>query len=424
MIRFIVLGMLLSIVLERSSIYAQHLPDSMLSKKDYFRLQEYLNAQNVSLPDITTQYYQCILSNFFNKPDSSSALVTSMLNKQDSFLTKERVIKILGVQIDNMVKLYRYREAYQYSMQLLQKGDSVLTNAEKENVQNAAIIWKALSGAPAQQTYVVSETEIPFIRDTAGLINIVVNDSSGTSSCPFVFDTGANISVISDSLSKKMGLRKIGAPFKVKAITGKEINAYASVCNTLRLGSILINNVVFMIFPDSALTFGKGYRIYGILGFPIIEQLGEFTISRSGKIRIPKQAQPKPISNFGLEQLTPVIRLATSDDTLAFTFDTGAQATILNVPFYDKYRQFVESTGTAADLKMGGAGGYTALKGYEIPEVVLIADGKPVILANIKVKTKSVTEDDKYYYGNIGQDFIGHFDEFTVNFKYMYVNFQ
>ncbi len=44
---------------------------------------------------------------------------------------------------------------------------------------------------------------------------------------------------------------------------------------------------MFIVFPDSVLSFAGGaYKINGIIGFPVIEQLQEVRIDKAGFIEV------------------------------------------------------------------------------------------------------------------------------------------
>ena len=75
-------------------------------------------------------------------------------------------------------------------------------------------------------------------------------------------------------------------------------------------------------------------------------------------------------------------------------------------------------------LPQGGAGGVNTVNAYKLPEIVLgIADKKPR-LPQIPVITAPVMEEDRYYYGNLGQDIMKQYREMVISFRYMYVSFK
>ena len=136
---------------------------------------------------------------------------------------------------------------------------------------------------------------------------------------------------------------------------------------------------------------------------------------------IPAKSTAMPVHNFGLDGLTPVVNLDYKGTMLPFTFDTGAQVTQLNKSFYDLYQQDIHGQGVAGEIKMGGAGGANSLKGYKLPTVSFKLYDKMMDLTNIHVKTAAAIANDNYYFGNLGQDAFGKFDELLINFEHMYV---
>jgi predicted aspartyl protease len=304
---------------------------------------------------------------------------------------------------------------------LLAKYKTALSPEERADASNSDIIWKGLQNIPPQTTTITADTKIPYRRDLAGLINIPV--SFADSSYDFVFDTGANLSVINESYARKTKLQFLNVFFKVRAITGLEVKANLAIAKELKLGDITIRNAVFMVFPDNTLSFAKGrYTINGIIGFPIIEQLQEIHINKSSML-VPQMVADRSIKNFGVDELLPVISVGFSNDTLPFTFDTGAQFTFLNAPFYKKYKSLIDTTAEAFDMQIGGAGGVTKVKAYRLPEASFTVANHPVVLKDVAVKTVSPTPKDRLYYGNLGQDVMNQFQEMIINFRYMYVDF-
>lgn len=52
--------------------------------------------------------------------------------------------------------------------------------------------------------------------------------------------------------------------------TGSRVTADVAVAPRVRLGQVELANVVFLVLPDEALTFGPTFRIPGLIGFPVI----------------------------------------------------------------------------------------------------------------------------------------------------------
>lgn len=396
-------------------------PDSLLAQRQFFALRNLLAKKTAGLNEEKRLYYHCFVDNFFNRLDDSNRNIDQLLKKYRTSISDQQAVTLLRLKIDNLVKRYHYKEAYIASRQLLSDYRSTLSADDLEEISNEAIIWESLQETGPQQLNTTADTKIAYKRDMAGLINIPVSISDTTNE--FVFDTGANISVITESNALRNGLVMQGAYFDVVAATGIKVKARTAVVKEMKIGAhILVKNAVFMVFPDSALTFGV-YKIHGIIGFPVIEQMGEIRIS-ADHLEVPRQPVPASFANFGLDELMPVLNAQYQTDSLPFTFDTGAAATDLNLPFYTKYREQVHATGSLHDKNFGSAGGSVKISSYKFPDVSLQIAGKTFRLKETPVKTISVTENDKYYYGNLGQDLMRQFREMVINFKYMYVAFK
>ncbi len=81
-------------------------------------------------------------------------------------------------------------------------------------MRNSDIIWKGLQNVPPQNHGHQQRDRIAYRRDLAGLINIPVSFADST--YYFVFDTGANLSVITESYARKSNLRMLNVKFKVR----------------------------------------------------------------------------------------------------------------------------------------------------------------------------------------------------------------
>lgn len=399
-----------------------HKLDSLLAHRHFFVLQRELQSNTYNnLPAYRRLYYQAFLHNFFHDLTTSNQEIALLLDKHKKQLSQTEIGNLLMKKIDNHIKLYQYREAYLTTQLMLRKYRHALTDEERYDARNSEIIWKGLQDVPPQTTSVASETIISYRRDLAGLMNIPVRFADST--FDFVFDTGANLSVITESYARKTNLRMLNVRFKVRAITGLQVQANLGIASACRIGNIIIRNAVFMVFPDSALSFARGmYTIKGIIGFPIIEQLQEIRINKN-TMTVPQTATDRNIRNFGVDELLPVISVGYNTDTLAFTFDTGAQFTFLNEPFYRDYKPLIDSAGQSFEMQIGGAGGITKTKAYRLPQIGITVAGQTALLKDVAVKTSSSTPKEKLYYGNFGQDIMNQFKEMVISFRYMFVDF-
>ncbi len=422
MIRFFLpLILFFSALASQANIYSD--PDSLLKNRLYFELRNELNDPKYkSLPVERRLYYYAYIHNFFHDLTASNSEIQQLMDRYKKSFTRGQLADLLAKKIDNHVKLYEYKKAHETTRTLIKDYGSILTAGQLKDLKNSDIIWKGLEKTAPQTVNIQDNTVINYTRDLAGLINIPVR--FGDSTFNFVFDTGANISVLTESYARKANIKPLNSYFNVRAITGLETRANLGVAKEFSIGNIIVRNAVFMIFPDSALSIGGGvYKIKGIIGFPIIEQLQEVRISKNNTITVPASPVDRPVRNFGLDELMPVINVEVNGVALPFTFDTGAQETLLNVIYYKRYKALVDSTAKPFDMKYGGAGGVVTAKAYRLPLTVFSLGKDTVQRPDLALRTVVSGSKDRYYYGNLGQDVMNQFREMIINFRYMYVDF-
>lgn len=316
---------------------------------------------------------------------------------------------------------YMSIKAAEANEMLITNYKAVLDSNDYDDIKNSGIIWRALSRIPPQQTKISDLTVIPWKRDKAQLMTIpvkvdgIIND--------FIFDTGANMSTISETYAEKLHLQVINCEFSLGSSTSIKNKSSLAIAENLSIGDIVISNVVFLVLPDDKLSFPQiNYKINGIIGFPVFNQLGEIRISQNGIIEIPKQPGSREFKNLALDGLTPIISLTVNRNTLPFKFDSGAEASHFFQSYYKRYEESIKKTGKADTLSIGGAGGRIKYPAYVLNEVNVKTGNKLAILKKVKVITASEDNNDLFY-GNIGQDFINHFGEMILNFKDMFVDF-
>ncbi len=276
----------------------------------------------------------------------------------------------------------------------------------------------ALSDVPPQQIFFQGETLLALHKDMAGLNNITV--SAGGDTLGFIFDTGANLSTVCLSVAEKMGMEIIPSEILVGSITGEKMPAQLAVCSQLSIGKIVVKNVVFLVFPDNQLSFPQiGYKISGILGYPVLEAFGEIQITREGTMIIPQEysAFSEP-SNMAMDGLTPLICLEGDP----YTFDTGADHTMLYAAYYQDNREDIEENYKPEKIKFGGAGGMREFYGFVIDRSFNIS-GKEISVEGVHLLKEKIKETETVY-GNIGQDIMGQFGKMIMNFDQMFILFE
>ncbi|WP_343604451.1 pepsin/retropepsin-like aspartic protease family protein [Fluviicola sp.] len=393
------------------------------SKKDFFEIKELLIQHKSKIDPEVYFYYWGLVENAFSHFKESNEAIESFFSGAD-FMNNDTLFKeILLVKQLNLVNLFEYKEAYLTNRYILDNFAHVCSEEELADLSNTGLIWKDLQNQGKQHVHLDSDVKIQLVRDKMRLATVPVKVSGVAQN--FVFDTGANFSVIQRSVAEQMNCEIIPIQFDVTAITGVKVKSDLAVVKELYMGDIRCENVVFLVFNDKDLTFADAdYAIRGIIGFPVIRSLNEIRLNKADELFVPKVVQQFPQSNMAINGFVPSVQVVYQSDTLQFSFDTGAAETFLNSTYYQKYKHLVEKKGKKKTLKSGGAGGTVEYTGYILPKVTLSVGSSSATLRNVQVRKEVVTETDAGFAGNLGQDFIKQFSEMIISFKYSAIQFR
>jgi predicted aspartyl protease len=392
--------------------------DSLITQKAFFTARLAYEKALPYLDKSERLLLGATLDNFFNRLSESNDQIRQLEQDHSSKLTDSMRLALLLLQQFNCSRLGDYARAYAATRTALQRYKSLMTKSEYTENLNNQKIWRACRTVSPQAVTISRDVTIAMRRDKIGLANLSV--TKDTSVLDFIFDTGANISTVSESTARRLNMQWLNGTVEVGAITGKKVKARLAVCDRMHIADIVIENALFLVFPDKALYIAPlSFQINGIIGFPVINALKEIHFRKKDTLFIPTATTPMPIQNMALDFLTPVIGI----DEESYTFDTGADNTMLYKAFYQKYKTRIDSAYTERPLSFAGVGGGITKPGYKVNFTKTLF-GKRIQLDSISLYKSDFEADAKKYYGNIGQDLIRQFDEFILNFESMYILFK
>lgn len=388
--------------------------------KDFFRFTEYYDSPELN--DWEKLYINALISNLRHKNEESNSMIAALIEKYGNELHDSLKMQLYETRMKNSVNLFDYKDALFCTEHVLKNLNSYLDSAETEDMKNSMVIWKAAENIQKQKVDITGDSKIPFTNDLAGLINIPVKCSGAEEE--FIFDTGANFSVVNETYAKKMKMTILEGKIDVGSVTGKKIRSRLAFSELIEIGSMKIHNVIFLVMPDESLSFAGGlYVINGIIGLPVIKEMKEIHIRRE-EIFIPKGKTTGTLSNLLIDGFIPTIEVIDGNDSLAFTFDTGAKATMLYSSYYLRYKTKIDGKYEPEEIEFGGAGGTIKVKGFRLDDVVFRIGTSKLNLKDVRVIAENIKDHDKGYFGNLGQDYMGEFSEMILNFEDMYVDFK
>lgn len=394
--------------------------DTLVAQKNFFKLERQVGLHQDDMSQTRKWYYEAIIHNAFNQNEACILKVDSVFHAEPQTLSDSLLVNLLYCQEDSYFKLGQYAKASATDSLMIGKYQHVLDSTHLDNIKNQLLIRNALRNIPPQYTQMQDSSVILWSRDGIGLIEIPLHTS--TQEVNAIFDTRANISSITQTFAEKLHLHLLNVSYREDAgVTGATFKSSLGIADSIQIGQALIRNAVFQVMPDSILYLAPiKYQINIVLGFPIIAQLEEVRIYKDGKMIIPQKAPNQGIRNMELDGLDPIVSLTTGNDSLLLYFDSGAGSTVMYSTYYKKHQSDIERIALKQKTAFGGAGGVREKETYTLPELSLGLGGHYVKLDSVNVLTEPTSPGERMY-GNLGQDFMMPFEEFTINFRYMYM---
>ena len=213
---------------------------------------------------------------------------------------------------------------------------------------------------------------------------------------PFVFDTGASITVISKSVSKM-----IGAILTEDVVVGggnsnRLASFKTSVISSLNIGKIQIENITVVAVDDENLDFGVDENenkliVNGFLGWDIIQNF-KWTID--GKNKIFTMEKPFGLvnekGNLDWDNM-PIIEVEFNNQLMFFGFDTGNTKSM----FSQNFTPFLKAKKAETDL-ITGVDGVVEEEVLVAENIDLIIDKQAIRLNNISVLQRDIFPTKKY----------------------------
>ncbi|HET6990317.1 MAG TPA: retropepsin-like aspartic protease, partial [Bacteroidia bacterium] len=250
----------------------------LLDSGEYFQFRDAFETHlhdSTRIHSITNDDYYYFSWYYFllNKPAGSNLAIETLLAKKDLNCSDSIVAELLELHLQNDLRLFDYKMADSLCGILLFRYPSVMNKETLAEMKNTEGIMSTLKKIPAQTVERNGDLDIKFKRDISSLIRIPVSMNNETGN--FILDTGANLSTLSESEAKKMGVKILDVNFDVTSSSRSAVQSKLGVANKLEIGNVIFRNVVFIVLPDKSLSFLGGiYKIKGIIGLPVIAALG------------------------------------------------------------------------------------------------------------------------------------------------------
>lgn len=382
--------------------------DTELSRRSnahqFFLLRDAVIGRSES-PDFYAGQVACA----FNQIATCEEKFKKILTVKPKSNTAERIHQMLAA-----VALREGRYA-----QTLHETDALLAlDPKNTDARESRPLLEVLSHFPNQAVQAGSDSKATVLMED-GNVPVVINGKPAA----YLFDSGANLSVLSESEAVRLGMEiQQFRSNDAKDINGNKVSFRIALAKSLALGGIQLSNVAFLVSDNDQQPFVEmkpGQR--GFLGLPVLQALGSITWTRDGVFAADRSPAVASVSeaNICFDDLDLIVQAQFEQHTLPFVLDTGAETSDLWPKFAKTARDLIRKSSSREFHTVTGMGGAQKFEIRSIPKVVLQLGGKSVTLQPAHVLKTQERSVGKWFYGNLGIDVLQQAQRVTLDFRKM-----
>jgi predicted aspartyl protease len=360
--------------------------------------------------DETVFYRGVIACRFAHENEGIELLRKFLAAHPGSPLTRQAHEEIAGA----FERLTRYKDAARelaVALQVTPKDDP-----ERESTENTQALLESFSDVPPQSILFGIDAPVRATRNRIGTWNVPVSINGVTGS--WIFDTGANQSTVSRSEARHMGLAVRDSKAWVAGSTGQKNPLQIAVAGALEFGGAQIHDVAFLVLADEALKIAPlHYQISGVLGLPVLRDVGRLGIAKSGEV-ITRPVASGGAPNLYFEELSPIVEIGHNQQQMQMLLDTGANDSVLYPSFRNALAGPEQSHLRNKREKTAGAGGAVIPRTTAVvPKLGIELYGKSIELKKLSLLPESPSGTGRYRDGVIGMDTL--WNGFVLDFSAM-----
>ncbi|MEA3011508.1 MAG: hypothetical protein QOD42_53 [Sphingomonadales bacterium] len=313
-----------------------------------------------------------------------------------------------------------YRAAEAWGRRLAQvrtaRGDAEGAAATEQMWRLAAL----LAGSPALAVEgAAGEGSTAARVDRVGLprIDVAVNGLAQEA----VFDTGANLSVLSAETARRLGVRILDGASSVGNGVQGNVPIRLGIADRLTIAGTTLRNVPFLIIDDAQLAFPLpgGYDIKAIIGLPVMRALGRMRIEQAGRFVLPGRAEAQPAApNLTASGNDLFVTVAVDGREVPMHLDSGANKSGLSALYARAHPEAVAALGRRT-AGMASAGGARLANVATWPNAPLALAGRTLVLPSLEIGLPSADGPAPRFVGVLGSDVLRAFESYTLDFHAM-----
>lgn len=326
---------------------------------------------------------------------------------------RRRSLETLGT---TYARMGSYRAASASFESVLRAKDFPLTEKERISTENSKKVFESLRHVPPMTARIPSDVRLQVPKSPGFKLPF----ECGGAKLTLTADTGADFSLVRESLARKMKLRQIKNEVDLGSITGDKTRAWFAVADRLRFGSAEVRNVVFLVMRDENLFIPQlKFQLDGVIGLPVLLKLKDVTFHKDGRVDIRKSTVSTEASNLLLSGFKPFVVGKYQGKEFTFAFDSGANTTMIYLPFFRAFRAEIEARGFPTKSRMAGVAGVRESAAYTLIDLSLEFADRSAAFSKVDVITEVRDDAGRKFFGNVGQDLMLQFESARFNWRSM-----
>lgn len=368
---------------------------------DWFALDSIYNAApKDSIMPFLEVYSRALIGNRLNRPDISIPAFVELLDAHSANLDLQNLLNSSVMFSMDLSRVGDNAKAASVVASVLEATKQYLDSAAIEGMQRYIDQYVALSDyKPYMVSFLESQGSIPFRIEPVGnpereaLLMYLDDSCINGMDAKIVFDTGAGVNIISDSLARKYNLIPVNAYQFLLGIGTRK--GQLAIAKELKLGNITIYDVPFIVVDltldnDEANQYIDCYSI--VLGSELMLQLKDLTLDFiERRITVPSMPPTRSGATANM-YFSPQMNLITNGEIqnkrMQICIDTGdASYGSLNGNFFKDYKKYVLANAQVDTVRTAGIGGIKILECYRLPNVTARIGGSDAVIPQIIVNT-------------------------------------
>jgi predicted aspartyl protease len=379
--------------------------DSLYVGHHWFQLRD--ASVGLKMPAL----YRGALAAAFNQPDAAEKLLRRAINAAPASSDASEARELL---------VHLFMRTGQYSKAVAAMKEQFSARVDKPATDSDRAAIALLSQLPDMAVTARGASTLQYEMRGANLsVPISINGKPAN----FVLDTDANMSTLSESEAKRLGVTIFDGTVAVVGVTGgSKSGSRMAVAQDFIIGNFHFKNVAFFIVGDDQepfVDFPAGKR--GIIGMPVILALQTLRWQHDGKIEIGFASLARDLSraNICFNNEDPVTQVEFQHHKLEFVMDTGGEDSELWPPFAKEFAGLLDQVGKKDSTTLTGFEGSKDVEVVTLPEVRFTVGGFNDVLRSASVLKKPTIALSNWYYGRAGMDLLNQAHSATMDFHAM-----